>query len=121
MEKAIEILNQIIWSNFLIAFLFLTGLYFSIKTRFLQFRLLKKMFRALYKSKASKTGVSSFQAFALDLSGRIGTGNIAGVATAIAWGGPGSVFWMWMIALICSATAFGEATLVQIYKELKDG
>jgi len=121
MEKAIEILNQIIWSNFLIAFLFLTGLYFSIKTRFLQFRLLKKMFRALYKSKASKTGVSSFQAFALDLSGRIGTGNIAGVATAIAWGGPGSVFWMWMIALIGSATAFAEATLGQLYKEVKDG
>lgn len=121
MEKAIEIINGIIWSHFLIGFLLLTGLYFTIKTRFLQFRLLKNMVSILYKNKASKTGVSSFQAFALDLSGRIGTGNIAGVATAIAWGGPGAVFWMWTIALIGAATAFAEATLGQLYKEVKDG
>lgn len=79
------------------------------------------MLRVLYQSKSSKEGVSSFQAFAIDLSGRIGTGNIAGVATAIAWGGPGAVFWMWVIAIIGAATAFAEATLGQLYKEVKDG
>lgn len=121
MEKIIDFLNTIVWSNFLIGFLLLLGLYFTIKTRFIQFRLLPKMLRVLYKSKASKEGVSSFQSFALDLSGRIGTGNIAGVATAIAWRGPGSVFWMWVIALVGASTAFAEATLGQLYKEVKGG
>src|SRR5699024_7639456 len=121
MEKIIDFLNTIVWSNFLIGFLLLLGIYFTIKTRFIQFRLLPRMLGILYKSKASKEGVSSFQSFALDLSGRIGTGNIAGVATAIAWGGPGSVFWMWVIALVGASTAFAEATLGQLYKEVKGG
>lgn len=121
MEKTVELLNRIVWSDFLIAFLLLTGIYFTLKTRFLQFRLVPKMVRYLYRNKSSKEGVSSFQAFALDLSGRIGTGNIAGVATAIAWGGPGSIFWMWVIALLGAATAFAEATLGQLYKEVRGG
>lgn len=75
----------------------------------------------MLRTKSSEKGVSSFQAFTLDLSGRIGTGNIAGVATAIAWGGPGSVFWMWIIAMVGAATAFAEATLGQLYKEVRGG
>src|SRR5699024_10157514 len=121
MEEIVNILNSIIWSWVLIGFLLFTGVYFSVRTRFLQFRMIKNMLRVLYQSKSSKEGVSSFQAFAIDLSGRIGTGNIAGVATAIAWGGPGAVFWMWLIAVIGAATAFAEATLGQLYKEVKDG
>lgn len=121
MENLIELVNDIVWSNALLVLLFATGLYFSLRTGFLQIRFLKRMVRLLYKGRASKKGISSFQAFALDLSGRIGTGNIVGVATAIAWGGPGSVFWMWVIAFLGAATAFAEATLGQIYKEVKDG
>ncbi len=121
MEQAVEILNKIVWNNFLIIALLFIGLYFTLRTRFIQVRFLKRMVGLLYKSKASQKGVSSFQAFALDLSGRIGTGNIAGVGIAIAWGGPGAVFWMWLIAIIGAATAFAEATLGQLYKEVKDG
>lgn len=121
MKELIDIVNGIIWSNALIIFLLLIGLYFSFRMRFVQIRLLKRMLRLLFVVRSSKEGVSSFQAFALALSGRIGTGNIAGVATAIAWGGPGSVFWMWIIAFIGGATAFAETTLAQIYKEVKDG
>src|SRR5690606_9291620 len=79
------------------------------------------MARLLFGGGASAKGVSSFQAFSIALSGRIGTGNIAGVATAIAFGGPGAVFWMWTIAFLGSASAYIEATLGQIYKEVKDG
>lgn len=97
------------------------GIYFSIVTRFLQIRYLKEMIRLLFKGKSSEKGVSSFQAFSIAIAGRVGTGNIAGVATAIAMGGPGAVFWMWAIAFLGSASAFIEATLGQIYKEVKDG
>lgn len=121
MEELVDFVNGIVWSNALIIFLLFIGLYFSIRMRFLQIRLLNPMVKLLLGGKSSKEGVSSFQAFALALSGRIGTGNIAGVATAIAWGGPGSVFWMWLIAFIGAATAFAETTLAQIYKEVKDG
>jgi len=98
-----------------------TGLYFSIRTGFLQLRYLKDMMRLLLKGKASSTGISSFQAFMLALSGRVGTGNIAGVATAIALGGPGAVFWMWIIAFFGAGTAYIEATLGQVYKEEING
>lgn len=121
MERIVEFINGIIWSNALIFALLGIGLYFTIRTRFIQVRYLKRMAQLLYQNKASKRGVSSFQAFVLDLSGRIGTGNIAGVGIAIAWGGPGAVFWMWLIAIIGAATAFAEATLGQLYKEIKDG
>ena len=84
-------------------------------------RYLKDMWKLLFDGKSSDKGVSSFQAFSIAISGRDGTGNIAGVATAIAMGGPGALFWMWMIALLGSASAFVEATLGQIYKQLQNG
>lgn len=97
------------------------GLYFSIRTKFLQVRFLKSMVKLILSRKSSKEGISSFQAFMLALSGRIGTGNIAGVATAIALGGPGSVFWMWITAFLGASTAYVESSLGQIYKEKIDG
>jgi alanine or glycine:cation symporter, AGCS family len=121
MENIITAINDIIWSNALILLCIGTGIYFSVSTRFLQVRYVKEMVMLLFGGKASAKGVSSFQAFAIAISGRIGTGNIAGVATAIAMGGPGAVFWMWAIAFLGAASAFVEATLGQIYKQVKDG
>ncbi|TDE18017.1 alanine/glycine:cation symporter family protein [Dyadobacter psychrotolerans] len=121
MEQIINAINNVIWSNALIILCLVTGIYFSVVTRFLQVRYLKDMVALLFGNKASAKGVSSFQAFAIAISGRVGTGNIAGVATAIAMGGPGAVFWMWAIAFLGAASAFVEATLGQIYKEVKDG
>jgi AGCS family alanine or glycine:cation symporter len=117
MEEIIGILNSIVWSNALIILCLGTGLYFSVRTRFLQIRHIKEMFRLLFDGKSSESGVSSFQALSMSLAGRVGTGNIAGVATAIAFGGPGALFWMWMVAFFGASTAFVEATLAQIYKE----
>jgi AGCS family alanine or glycine:cation symporter len=98
-----------------------TGLYFSFRTRFLQLRYIKPMVTLLFHGKSSQSGISSLQAFMLALSGRVGTGNIAGVATAIALGGPGAVFWMWTIAFFGAGSAYIEASLGQIYKEKIDG
>lgn len=94
--------------------------FFSVITRFLQVRLIKDMFVLMFKGEKSEKGISSFQAMSIALSGRVGTGNIAGTATAIGMGGPGAVFWMWAIAFIGAATAYVESTLAQIYKEEKD-
>ncbi|RCR65603.1 alanine/glycine:cation symporter family protein [Larkinella punicea] len=121
MENLVNAINDIIWSNALIVLCLGVGVYFSIITRFLQVRYLKDMVQLLFGGKSSAKGVSSFQAFAIAISGRVGTGNIAGVATAIAMGGPGAVFWMWTIAFLGAASAFIEATLGQIYKQVKDG
>lgn len=121
MENLINSINELVWSNALIILCLGAGIYFSIITRFLQVRYLREMIRLLFKGQASEKGVSSFQAFAIAIAGRVGTGNIAGVATAIAMGGPGAVFWMWVIAFLGSASAFVEATLGQIYKQVKDG
>jgi len=121
MEKLIADINNIVWSNALIILCLGTGIYFSVITRFLQVRYFREMIRLLFNNTSSATGVSSFQAFSIAIAGRVGTGNIAGVATAIAMGGPGAIFWMWMIAFLGSASAFIEATLGQIYKEVKDG
>ncbi|WP_207425762.1 sodium:alanine symporter family protein [Pedobacter sp. SYSU D00535] len=121
MEKIITSINDLIWSNALIVLCLGTGIYFSIVTRFLQVRYLRDMIALLFGTKGSDKGVSSFQAFAIAISGRVGTGNIAGVATAIAMGGPGAVFWMWAIAFLGSASAFIEATLGQIYKQVNNG
>jgi len=117
MEQIVNFLNDIIWSKALIYLCLGTGLYFSLRTRFLQVRHFGHMARLLFRGEASARGVSPFQAFALAISGRVGTGNIAGVATAIAMGGPGAVFWMWMIAFLGAGSAFVEAALAQIYKE----
>ncbi len=121
MEAFIQWLNDIIWSPALIYLCLGTGLFYSLATRFLQVRHLKDMVTHMFEGKSSEAGVSSFQALSLALSGRVGTGNIAGVATAIAAGGPGSVFWMWLIAFLGAGSAFVEAALGQVYKTKQDG
>ncbi len=122
-EKLISVSNDILWSYVLIAVLIILGLYFSIKSRFVQIRFFKEMFRLLgegasksVKGTSEKKGVSSFQAFCMSTASRVGTGNLAGVAIAIASGGPGAVFWMWLIAIMGGASSFVESTLAQIYK-----
>lgn len=121
MEEIANYINNIIWSDALIVLCLGAGIYFSFSTRLVQLRSIKEMLRLLFGSKSSDQGVSSFQAFAIALSGRVGTGNIAGVATAIAMGGPGAIFWMWAIAFLGSASAYIEATLGQLYKREIDG
>jgi AGCS family alanine or glycine:cation symporter len=121
MDKIINEINNLVWSNALIVLCLGVGIYFSISTKFLQVRYFREMIRLLFDGKSSDKGVSSFQAFAIAISGRIGTGNIAGVATAIAMGGPGAIFWMWVIAFLGSASAFVEATLGQVYKQVNNG
>ncbi|MBK3496082.1 alanine:cation symporter family protein [Viridibacillus sp. YIM B01967] len=120
MESIVTFLNDVLWGPWMIYGMLAVGLFFSIITRFLQVRLIKDMVVHMFKGEKSEKGISSFQAMSIALSGRIGTGNIAGTATAIAFGGPGAVFWMWAIAFIGAATAYVESTLAQIYKEEKD-
>ncbi|PMC33740.1 sodium:alanine symporter family protein [Bacillus sp. UMB0899] len=120
-ESVVGGMNTLLWSYVLIIMLIGLGLYFTFRTKFVQFRLFGEMVRLLGEgAKADKKGVSSFQAFCISTASRVGTGNLAGVAIAITTGGPGAVFWMWLIALIGSASAFVESTLAQIYK-VKDG
>ncbi|HZG17215.1 MAG TPA: alanine/glycine:cation symporter family protein [Candidatus Bathyarchaeia archaeon] len=121
MEAFVNWLNGIIWSQALIYLCLGTGLFYTFATRFLQVRHIKDMIRLMFEGKSSEAGVSSFQALSLALSGRVGTGNIAGVATAIAYGGPGSVFWMWLIAFLGAGSAFVESALGQVYKRKQDG
>ncbi|WP_042474433.1 alanine/glycine:cation symporter family protein [Bacillus ndiopicus] len=120
MESVVGFLNDILWGPWFIYAILLVGLFFSIITRFLQVRHIKDMFVLMFKGEKSEKGISSFQAMSIALSGRVGTGNIAGTATAIAMGGPGAIFWMWAIAFIGAATAYVESTLAQIYKEEKE-
>ncbi len=114
-------LNVIVWSEALIYLALGAGLFYSILTRFVQVRLFRHMIQLLFSSKETDKGISSFQALAVSLSGRVGTGNIAGVAAAIGFGGPGAVFWMWVVAFLGSATAYIESALGQIYKEVDEG
>jgi alanine or glycine:cation symporter, AGCS family len=114
---AVNFLSGLIWSQALIYLCLGVGLYFSIRTRFMQVRGIGEMLRLMMQGQKSQAGVSSFQALAMSLSGRVGIGNIAGVATAITFGGPGAVFWMWMMAFLGAATSYIECTLAQIYKE----
>lgn len=109
--------NGVIWSIPLIALCLLAGLYFSLRTGFLQIRHIPDMVSQLKKGEKSEDGTSSFQSLMMSLAGRVGMGNIGGVATAIAFGGPGAVFWMWTSAFLGAATSFIECTLGQIYKE----
>lgn len=120
MDAAIAAVNGIVWSKALIALCLGAGLWFSIRTRFMQVRGFVEMIRLMLHGQSSAAGVSAFQALAMSLSGRVGTGNIAGVATAIAFGGPGAVFWMWTVAFLGASTAYVESTLAQIYKEKDD-
>ncbi len=118
-EKIVSTVNNVIWSPALVVLLVGAGLYFSTRTRFVQLRRIGLMARLLFRKRdknSEKQGVSSFEAFCIALSGRVGTGNIVGVATAIALGGPGSIFWMWIIAFFGASTAYVESTLAQIFK-----
>jgi len=128
MNELITQINDAIWGYVLIGGLIICGIWFTWKTKGVQFRMVGEMLRLLADSATSGTDslsdkdknhkhISSFQAFAVSVATRVGTGNLAGVATAIAIGGPGAVFWMWVIALIGSATAFIESTLGQLYKQ----
>ncbi|PLR76849.1 sodium:alanine symporter [Bacillus sp. V3-13] len=121
MESFVNALNGILWSTPMVYVCLGVGLLFSILTRFLQVRHIKDMVVLMFKGKSSDAGVSSFQALSIALAGRVGTGNIAGTATAIAMGGPGAVFWMWFMAFLGAGTAFVESTLAQIYKVKRDG
>ena len=130
MNGLITSVNDVVWGYVLIFALVGCGVWFTIRTRFVQFRMVGEMLRLLTDSavdtvetqvkERNDTGrrkhISSFQAFAVSVATRVGTGNLAGVASAIALGGPGAVFWMWVIALIGSATAFVESTLAQLFK-----
>ena len=131
MNELITSINDVLWSYVLMVALVCCGVWFTFKTRFVQFRMVGEMLRLLTESavdtvetqlqeknaEGKKRHISSFQAFAVSVATRVGTGNLAGVATAIAIGGPGAVFWMWVIALIGSATAFIESTLAQLFKQ----
>ena len=119
-QELLGLINEFLYSNILIALLVATGVYFTIRTKFVQFRMLPEGIRLLKEKSHHDDGVSSFQALMISNASRVGTGNIAGVATALAAGGAGSIFWMWIIALIGGASAFIESTLAQVYKE-KDG
>jgi AGCS family alanine or glycine:cation symporter len=121
MQEILDALNGIIWSPVLVYLCLGAGLFFSVLTRFAQVRLFSEMVRLLFAGRSSAAGISSFQALAVSLSGRVGTGNIAGVAAAIGFGGPGAVFWMWVVAFLGASTAYVESTLGQIYKEEDEG
>ena len=128
LNDLITSVNDAVWGYVLIAALVGCGLWFTWRTRFVQFRMVGEMFRLLTESavdsletrvseQSPQRRISSFQAFAVSVATRVGTGNLAGVATAIAIGGPGAIFWMWIIALLGAATAFVESTLAQLFKQ----
>ena len=129
MNELITSVNDAVWGYVLIIALVGCGLWFTWRTHFVQFRMIGEMLRVLTDSAVDtveehvremgpkQRRISSFQAFAVSVATRVGTGNLAGVASAIAIGGPGAVFWMWMIALVGSATAFVESTLAQLFKQ----
>ena len=119
-ENIISWLNNALYSYVLIILLVAGGLYFSVRTGFVQFRLFKQQLKAVTEKPADGQGVSSFQALMVSTASRVGTGNIIGVSTALCLGGFGSVFWMWVIAAIGAASAFVESTLAQIYKKKGD-
>lgn len=124
MNDLLTKLNDFMYTYVLIILLIGVGVYFTIRTRFVQLRLLKDGIKSMLEKSESKEGekkVSSFQALMISTASRVGTGNIAGIATAIAAGGPGAVFWMWLMAIVGGASAFVESTLAQIYKVKKDG
>ena len=116
-QNLIDPVSNVLWTYVLIYVLLGVGLYFGIRTRFVQVRLFGRMLRQITSSRSgSEGGISSFQAFCVGLASRVGTGNIAGVAIALTLGGPGAIFWMWIVALVGMATALIEATLAQIFK-----
>ena len=114
--EIINTVSNLLYSYILIILLLGAGIWFSIRTRFVQFRMFIESLRVVAQPGSDKNGLSSFQALMVSTASRVGTGNIAGISTAICLGGPGAVFWMWLTALLGSASAFIESTLAQIYK-----
>ena len=121
MESVLKTIYSVIWGPALIYGILLVGIIYTVLTRFVQVRLIKDSVKLMFAGEKSASGVSSFEALSMALSGRVGTGNIVGTATAIAFGGPGAIFWMWVTAFIGAATAFIESTLAQVYKEESQG
>ncbi len=114
-------MNDLLWGSILVYLLVGVGIYFTFRLGFIQFRHFGHMFSVLKNSrKADKAGISSFQALCTSLAARVGTGNMAGVAVALTAGGPGAIFWMWLIAMLGMATSFAESTLAQLYKTKDD-
>ena len=113
----ISSISGYMYSYILIVLLIAAGIYFSFRTKFVQIRLLRESIRVIAEPKKDKDSISSFQALMVSTASRVGTGNIVGVTGAIIMGGPGAVFWMWLIALLGGASAFVESTLAQIYKK----
>lgn len=120
MRELLSAVNGVLYYPILIIVLLACGFYFTIRTKFIQFNLLGEAFKVITEKPEGKDDVSSFQALMVSTASRVGTGNIVGVANAICLGGPGAVFWMWIIALIGGASAFIESTLAQIYKKRGD-
>ncbi|MFG1401892.1 alanine/glycine:cation symporter family protein [Xanthobacter sediminis] len=117
MDTVINFLNTIFWGYVLIYGLLAVGIYFTLRLRFIQVRHFPEMLRSVLRANATdKSGITPFQALCTSLASRVGTGNIAGVAVALYLGGPGSIFWMWVVATLGMATAFAESTLAQLYK-----
>ena len=118
-KSLVSVSNDILWSYVLVVMLIALGLWFSFKTKFVQLRMIREMIRLLKEGVSHDGGhahISSFQAFCISTASRVGVGNIAGIAIAIMAGGPGAIFWMWVIAVIGAASGFTESTLAQIYK-----
>ncbi|MCB8565621.1 MULTISPECIES: alanine/glycine:cation symporter family protein [Fusobacterium] len=118
-ESIVNFVNNIMWNkNLLVVILVVSGIIFTVKTKGVQFRLFGHMISLITeKTKKNREGISSFQAFCISTASRVGVGNLAGVVAAVSVGGPGSVFWMWIVALLSSATAFVESTIALIYRE----
>ncbi len=114
-------ISRFVWSDALVYFCLLAGIYLSVCTRFVQIRLFPHMCRLIFKKNSSSAGISPFQSFVTTVGARVGMGNIAGVAAAIYYGGPGAVFWMWVIALFGASLAFAESTLAQKYRRKENG
>ena len=115
--EIIGLLSNWLYSYILIILLLGAGIFFTVKTKFIQFRYLKESIRVVKEPKDDDKSISSFQALMVSTASRVGTGNIAGISTALCIGGPGAMFWMWLTALLGSASAFVESTLAQIYKK----
>ena len=120
LDSIISSISEYLYSYILIILLIAGGFYFTVRTGFVQFRLLGEQFKAVTEKPKDGKGVSSFQALMVSTASRVGTGNIIGVSTALCLGGFGSVFWMWLIAIVGGASAFAESTLAQIYKKRGD-
>ena len=116
-SNVISFINDALYSYLLVIILVLGGLFFTFRSKLVQFRLFGEQIRVVGEKPSSGKNVSSFQALMVSTASRVGTGNIIGVSTALCLGGFGSVFWMWLIAIIGGASAFIESTLAQIYKK----